>query len=482
MNPNFRVALVDLFFAGNVGVRGISAALQKEGCDVREIYSVAMSQDIEGVPERQEKALAELLESLRPDLLGFSFLSTMAYGAVAPTLRRLKARLGVPVVVGGGHPTTAPRFTAENSGADYVCVGEGEETAVELVKRLAAGRPADDVAGLATPARPDHIRRNPVQALDSLPFISAGRDTIWELKADGAVVRNDPILRGPVYTTRASRGCVFRCSFCCNEQIKELYDNGKFIRRRTPRNLMDELVRYLNISPDTRKIWFMDEIFPYDVPWVEEFSALYKREVGLPFSIWCYPSTTRKENMKRLRWAGLDKARIGLQSGSPSTRQHVFFRAEKQEGLVEKDEMLRELGVKRQYDLIVDHPWEAPDEMQQTFDLFARFKPPVRVHLHGLLLFPGTELARRAVAEKRAAEADLHERLVSPSSFKRAARHFSWKRHASPSGDLVRDLWIFLILATQFRGFPRWLLKLVSRLKPLRDFDASARPSSRQLV
>ena len=53
-------------------------------------------------------------------------------------------KLGIPVAIGGPHSTFLPEESLQY--ADYVVRGEGEETIVELVEHLEAGKPLDAVS------------------------------------------------------------------------------------------------------------------------------------------------------------------------------------------------------------------------------------------------------------------------------------------------------------------------------------------------
>ncbi|HBH60204.1 MAG TPA: B12-binding domain-containing radical SAM protein, partial [Nitrospiraceae bacterium] len=72
-------------------------------------------------------------------------------------------RLGIPVVLGGVHST----FLADESllYADYVVRGEGEETLVELLAHLNAGKPLDSINGLSFKNSAHEIVHNPPRAL-----------------------------------------------------------------------------------------------------------------------------------------------------------------------------------------------------------------------------------------------------------------------------------------------------------------------------
>jgi len=125
-------------------------------------------------------------------------ISIKAYGMG----ERLKT-LGMPVIMGGAHPTFLPDESLEY--ADFVIRGEGEHALVELLEHLEKGSGAlTDILGLSYRDRDGRNVHNPsrefIEDLDSLP------------EPDFSLVHNwTPSNTYPVST---SRGCPFDCKFC----------------------------------------------------------------------------------------------------------------------------------------------------------------------------------------------------------------------------------------------------------------------------
>ena len=82
----------------------------------------------------------ETLRQFRPDLVGVTSMTTDCYQAKA-LLHIAKGMLGDGcfTIAGGHHPTLQPE-SFEDPCVDALCIGDGEETFVELVKHLARDR------------------------------------------------------------------------------------------------------------------------------------------------------------------------------------------------------------------------------------------------------------------------------------------------------------------------------------------------------
>ena len=111
---------------------------------------------------------------------------------------------GLPVVLGGAHPSFLPLEGLEH--ADYVICGEGDEALPELINVLENGGSLADINNLCY-RDGDTIQQNPWRPflgdLDSLPIPNYNLIHGWK-------ARN----RRGVVSIATSRGCPFNCSFC----------------------------------------------------------------------------------------------------------------------------------------------------------------------------------------------------------------------------------------------------------------------------
>ncbi|MEM2192043.1 MAG: cobalamin-dependent protein, partial [Candidatus Hadarchaeales archaeon] len=111
----------------------------------------------------------------KPDLVGISCLfSSQAANAheVAKIVKEVDGE--IKTVFGGAHPTVLPEKTLADKNVDFVVMGEGEVTLLELVEALEKGQTEfSQVKGLAF-KREGRVIINPprefIRDLDSLPF------------------------------------------------------------------------------------------------------------------------------------------------------------------------------------------------------------------------------------------------------------------------------------------------------------------------
>ena len=90
---------------------------------------------------------------------------------------------------------------------------------------------------------------------------------------------------------------------------------GKFVRRRTVNNIIEEINWQRKKSKNrTYKIFFIDEVFGSNAPWIDEFAPRYRKEVGLPFYAEYHPKTLKLRVLDRLVEAGVDEINFGIQT------------------------------------------------------------------------------------------------------------------------------------------------------------------------
>ncbi len=86
--------------------------------------------------------------------------------------RRLKEKLGKPIIFGGVHPTLFPE-DIDFSYVDYLCIGEGEYPVLELMNALERDSDPSTIKNLWAKKGDAVIKnemRDLIQDLDSLPM------------------------------------------------------------------------------------------------------------------------------------------------------------------------------------------------------------------------------------------------------------------------------------------------------------------------
>src|SRR3989338_6550930 len=122
-----------------LGLLFLGDALKKAGYEVR-VFNIFESE--------REFAIREVL-AMKPLFVGLSTLTGLQTKYTYEISKAMKERdPALRIVWGGVHPSMLPEDCLKEDCVDMVCLGEGEETIVELADRLTEGKGAASVKGI----------------------------------------------------------------------------------------------------------------------------------------------------------------------------------------------------------------------------------------------------------------------------------------------------------------------------------------------
>ncbi len=405
-----------------LGIRGISAVLKSAGHETRLIFLPYQFPEIEYRRDFMSRYSPAILDQVTQlcqgcDLIGMSLMTNYFEQAATLTLH-LKDKLGIPVIWGGIHPTIRPEECMEF--ADYVCVGEGEEAILDVVKALEENSSLSRIPNIWVKENGklhSNAPRPMLADLDTLPFFDyeMGEHYVLDRNSEKLLSLTPELLRkyltksAPTkgraalfYQTIASRGCPYNCTYCCWSALKNIYGVRHNIRRRSVSHIMEELGSILEVMPWFREMTFSDDSF-LDAPVaeIEDFAAQYKKIVNRPFQCLAEPRTITTARMDPLVDAGLVNIQIGIQTGSERIKA-LYKRHQSNDLIIKMGKLLREYIPRIRppiYDFILDNPWETLDDKYQTLQLLLKMPPPFYLQIFRLTFFPGTGLFEKAKAE-----------------------------------------------------------------------------------
>lgn len=478
-----QVALVSLYnreFA--FGVRYLSSVLKANGhrCDTvffKQMTSISDStlclelnpnaNFYEPHSPEEIDTLIQALKDLNPDLIGISLISSF-YGLAAEITSAIKREMDIPIIWGGIHPTLLPEACIEH--ADIVCVGEGEGAIVDLADALYEGKDISSISNLWIKTGTGKILKNElrplIRDLDSLGFPDFSDDD-HKFYVEGRECTQFPPEKQEhnkgVFSIMTSRGCPFQCAYCCVPRMKQIFEGkGPFMRRRSARSTVAEIENFLRSRDGIHHIHFWDDVFTFDKKWIEEFSEVYKKNIGLPFTCYAHPEFTDRLILGMLRDAGLECVNIGIQSGSLRTFRDLYHRQTDNNKILEAARLLRKLNLRAWYDIIVDNPYEDDEDHRATLELLLNLPQPFDLNSHSLCFFPKTELAERALREGMISEENIEG--ANTKAIDQFRMSLDRRRSASSL------FWNILIGMTRHRFFSRGLIRFCSRSRVLRKY------------
>jgi radical SAM superfamily enzyme YgiQ (UPF0313 family) len=256
------------------------------------------------------------LEEKKPDVFviyddGFNYLTKMCLSNMREAAFKMIAfakQKNCTVVVSSSDSTDHyENYLA--AGADFIIIGEAEQTLTELTDLIQKGQTNfSDIQGLALKHGDEIIKtqkRNVIKDLDSLPLPA------WDL-VDIEPYRKMWLKHKGYFSINigTTRGCPFKCNWCA----KPIYGNR--YNARSPKHVVKEL-KWLKENIGFHHIWFCDDIFGLKPGWVNEFADLVEKEgLKFRFKIQSRADLLLQENYVRdLTRAGCENAWMGAESG-----------------------------------------------------------------------------------------------------------------------------------------------------------------------
>ncbi len=225
----------------------------------------------------------------RTDVIGVSNMFSCGWLATRQLLHKIrKEHPTKPIIFGGEHPTGMPDLTMQQSPVDYICMGEGEETIVELLDHISGGHtPASSIAGICYRSGDNAIatpRRARIRDIDAIP------EPAWNhFRIDDYIELGQPhgAVKGRYMPMLATRGCPYKCSFCTSPQMW-----GQKWVARDYRKVVDEMEKYIG-RYNVTDFHFEDLTAIVRRDWILNFAGeIQRRGLKVTYQL---PSGTRSE-------------------------------------------------------------------------------------------------------------------------------------------------------------------------------------------
>jgi radical SAM superfamily enzyme YgiQ (UPF0313 family) len=317
-------------------------------------------------------------------IVGISVLSYYFLKAIDLSKRLKKA--GKIVIIGGPHASTLPYLTLSKTHADYIVVGEGEETLYKLVELIAKGTKKKDIhiPGVISRYHKKFVDAPFISDLSSIPMPDWDQidPRFYQKAPHGGVVKYFPL--APIMTTR---GCPYECKFCASPLLWK-----RRIRYRNPKEVVDE-IEYLVNTKGTKEIQMEDDNFTLKREHAEAVcKEILKRNIHVA---WSTPNGIRADRvdeklLRLMKKAGCYAVAFGIESGN----QEILANIHKLESLETIEKAVRlahKVGFITQGFFIFGLPGETKDTIRNTIN-FAKRIPLDKAQFLTLDVIPGSAL------------------------------------------------------------------------------------------
>ncbi|HEY6514710.1 MAG TPA: radical SAM protein [Steroidobacteraceae bacterium] len=331
----------------------------------------------------------ELLQS-HWDVIGVSTTGmTLRYDLeLAYIARRLVP--GALIVAGGMEATFRPELMFELGPFDLVMLGEGERPLTELVRRLRAGEPLDELAGTASKVNGTIVKCNQRAlsreelraAIFDIPYARMPYAAYWSRLEEAYRVGSLPSKAAREARLAEIRSvrlitlnyCPMGCTFCsATNFLHESQGHVAAVARLEADECLEMIRRIVAAQPGVRTIIFQDDIFAFTqdrrvLPLCEGIIAAKERG-ELPPTLQ-FISTNRidamtPERLAAMRHAGFRVLGFGIESFSRRTLAE-FNKAQIHRHIEPSLTAALELGITPFLDLILTSPRSTLEDLAET--------------------------------------------------------------------------------------------------------------------
>jgi len=345
----------------------------------------------------------------KPDVIGISCRS-MEYLTTIDILSEIRKKYkNILTLVGGPHATFVPEKMVIH--ADYIVRGEGEVVCLDIAHAVAAGR------------------RNDISQLDNIAFFRNGEMSTNQLRPlfdlDKAPLPRYEIFDERHYTSHSflgivpgakvcgvfegSRGCPFRCTYCSNAALQDLYrGTGRWRREKSALMLRKEINHFRSLYEMDAMYWIDEVVMTSD----NRTSALNEslRDLKIPLIFMERPEMVFEKRVKDMKDAGAYSCSIGIESANQQFRQRMLGRGVPDEKIVEACALIKRNGVKTHAFMMMGLPEQSKEVMRESCYLLKKIQPD-SAQATTYFPLPGTQLLLKS------SEMGLFDGMNSISSY-----------------------------------------------------------------
>ena len=369
-----------------IGLAYIAAVLQNEGIDV-EIWS----QDLH---HYSDQALTDFLDKEKFDMIGVSVIAGYyQYRKLLSLSEAINRSKNRPIFILGGHgPTPDPEYFIKKTNADIIVMGEGEDTAIELVRSIAAKNEYSKIKGIAYRNKQNTViineRRPLIHDIDNIPFPAYDLFPVYyyRLFRTADCSNSDfvlPILSG--------RGCTFKCNFC--------YRMDEGYRPRSCQSIVEE-IKYLQREYNITRISFADELLMISSSRTEDICrAFLKAKLNIKWGCNGRLNFATPDLLRLMKIAGCVSINYGIESVDDQALKNMN-KALTVKQIHKGIESTLDAGINPICNIIFGNIGENIQILQKGVDFLLKYDTGVQLRtIRPVTPYPGSDLFYYAIEE-----------------------------------------------------------------------------------
>ena len=305
-----------------------------------------LEKQLEFIKEKQPKAIA----------IYTNLMTKVNVIALVKTLKK-NPEYGFPKIILGGPDITYNCKNYLQTGVDFLIIGEGEETTLELYQAIKNKTDYASISGIAYLKDKTVVKtaaRIKMKDLSELPLPNRAAIPVEKYLETWKKHHGKSSM-----TISTQRGCPYTCKWCSTAVYGQSY------RRRPPEMVAAEL-RMLKDTYNPDSIWFVDDVFSVSHKWIKAFhSEVLKQEAIIPFECITRAERLNDEVLQLLKEAGCFRIWIGAESGSQKIIDAMDRRVDVNV-VKEAIQKTNALGIETGTFIMVGYPGENIEDIHET--------------------------------------------------------------------------------------------------------------------
>jgi len=339
-----------------LGLLYVSAYLKGKGIanDVFDTTFASQQSQLEFILEKQPKIIC-------------IYTNLMTKVEVIRLIKILKTgKFNFPKIVLGGPDVTYNVANYLKSGADFLVIGEGEETTFELYNAIINDGDFHQVKGIAFLEQGLVVQthtRDKFRELDALPL--PNREAINMHNYLETWKRNHG---ESSMTISTQRGCPYTCKWCSTAVYGQSY-------RRRPAHLVVAEMKMLKEQYNPDAIWFVDDVFTISHKWLTAFhEEVVKQKAQIRFECITRAERLNEEILRLLKEAGCFRIWIGAESGS----QEIIDAMDRRVDINHVKKIIQDtnaMGIETGTFIMLGYPGETEKDIEETIQYLKEARP-----------------------------------------------------------------------------------------------------------
>ena len=310
------------------------------------------------------KEVKNSIEQFNPSVVGISAKTQNFLSATIVAKLAKEINPDIKILVGGVHPTMNGSKVLNFENIDFLVIGEGENTIVELLQALEKDTELNSVNGIVFRDNGKIINTKPrsyVENLDLLDFPLTNAPKVFK---DFNKYPKEAF--GYIF---ASRGCPYACTFC---ESKSMWTRK--VRYRSPENVVAELKQMSEFG--INKVNFDDDTFGISKKNIKTINNLMHDELpNMTYTCETLVQLAKDEDVvKDMKHGGCTATFVGIESGNNEILKKIK-KTQTTDECIQAMRNLQKHDIESHAFIMVGFPSETEETFKETMDFIPKLKP-----------------------------------------------------------------------------------------------------------